>query len=313
MLNLIVRRLVASVGILVAVSLAVFLMVGLMPGDAARVLAGDSATPDRIAYFRQQLGLDQPVLVRYGRWVWDAVHGNLGQSLTSYQDVTKVLLPPLSVTATLLLFTLVFAAVLGMAGGIVTATRPGSPIDRAVTSLAAVAIAVPPFWVALLLIAFFAVGHRWFPAVGYVSFFEDPLLWAWHLILPAIALGALPGAEFALQLRDALISEMRRDYVQVAFAKGLPPRQLVLKHALKNAAIPVVTVFGYRAGQLLGGAVTIEVPFNLPGLGQVAVSSVLGRDVPVLLGMVVITTIGVVFINLCVDLSYGYLNPKVRA
>lgn len=313
MAQLALRRVLTSIPILLAVSFVVFAMVALIPGDPAAVLAGENATPEQIAEVRSSLGLDQPLLVRYWDWLWSALHGDFGQSLRTGQSVGQILASHVTITLSLVAVTLVLATAIGMAAGIVAAARAGGLVDRAITGLSAVAVALPPFWVSLLLVLFFAVNVRLFPAVGYVPFAESPSEWLSHLFLPALALAALPAAELALQLKDTLTAELRRDYVLTARAKGLSKPKILFKHTLKNAAIPVTTVLGYRTAQLIGGTVTVEVVFVIPGLGSTAVSSVQARDVTVLLGLVVLTTLAVVVINLIVDISYGYLNPKVRS
>ncbi|MDQ7911272.1 ABC transporter permease [Phytohabitans sp. ZYX-F-186] len=313
MAQLALRRVLTAIPILLVVSFVVFAMVALIPGDPAAVLAGENATPEQIAEVRASLGLDDPLLVRYWDWLWSALHGDLGQSLRTGQSVGEILGSHVTITLSLVLVTLVIATLLGLAAGIVAAARAGGLLDRALTGLSAVAVALPPFWVSLLLVLFFAVNVRLFPAVGYVSLTESPSQWLSHLFLPALALAALPAAELALQLKDTLTAELRRDYVLTAMAKGLSKPKILFKHTLRNAAIPVTTVLGYRTAQLIGGTVTVEVVFVIPGLGSTAVSSVQARDVTVLLGLVVLTTLAVVVINLLVDISYGYLNPKVRS
>jgi peptide/nickel transport system permease protein len=312
MVRLIVNRLLASVAILGGVSFAVFLMIDRVPGDPAAILAGENATPDQIEALRVKLGLDDPLLVRYGDWLAHAVRGDFGYSLRSGEAVTSAISSPLTVTLALVSVTILISTIVGVGLGTSAAIARWNWIDRVVSAVAAVAIAIPSFWAGMMLVSFFAISRDLLPAVGYVPITEDPVEWISHLILPAIALGMLPAAEMALQVRDSLRTELRRDYVQVARAKGMTGRQVVIGHAAKNAAIPVLTVFGYRAGQLIGGAIAVETVFALPGLGQLAIASTLNRDVNILLGMVVITTLAVITINLIVDVSYGYLNPKMR-
>ena len=313
MAQLALRRLLTSIPILLVVSFVVFVMVALIPGDPAAVLAGENATPQQIDEVRHSLGLDQPLLVRYGHWLWAALHGDFGNSLRTGQSVGAILATHIPVTLSLVLLTVVLATAVGVLAAVFAAARSGSLIDRALTALSAVAMAVPPFWVSLVLVLVFAVTYRLFPAVGYVPITRSPVDWLSHLFLPALALAALPAAELALQLKDSLTAELRRDYVLVARSKGLAKSVILFKHALRNAAIPVTTVLGYRMAQLLGGTVTVEVVFVIPGLGSTAVTSVQARDVTVLLGLVVITTLAVILINLLVDISYGFLNPKVRS
>jgi len=309
---LVLRRLASGVPILLGVSLLIFILIALVPGDPAIILAGDNASPEQIAQIRTSLGLDQPLPVRYLEWLGAALRGDLGHSFINGEPVLGVILSRVTVTASLVGLTMVLTLLIGPSAGVAAARRPGGVVDRVATALAAMAIAVPPFWFGLILVLVFAVQLGWFPALGYSPVGTGLELWLSHLFLPALTLALLPAAEVAMQLRASLTDVLTRDYVITAEAKGLTGRAVLFKHALKNAAVPVVTVFGYRFAQVLGGTVTIETVFALPGLGTVAVSSVLTRDVPVLLGLITFTTLVVILVNLLVDISYGYLNPKVR-
>jgi peptide/nickel transport system permease protein len=208
---------------------------------------------------------------------------------------------------------MVMAVMLGTTLAILSAMRPGGVLDRAVNALASIAIAVPAFWFGLVLVALFAVVYQIFPAFGYEPLSAGFGTWLSHLVLPGLALGLLPAAEVTLQLRSALGQVLKSDYVLNAEAKGLSRSSIVLKHSLKNAAIPVVTVLGFRVSEVLAGSVTIELIYNMPGLGRLAVDAVQSRDIPVLLGFVLFSTVVVVLVNLVVDVSYGYFNPKVRS
>jgi peptide/nickel transport system permease protein len=312
MLRLVVRRVLIGVPLLLFVSFSVFVLIDLAPGDPAASLAGENATAEQIAAVRQNLHLDDSIVARYVRWLGGAVHGDLGTSLQSGQSVSSLIADKLSVTASIVGMSLLFVLVLALIGGVVGAVRPGGLADRAVTVVASIATAIPPFWLALVLIVYFAINRSWFPAVGYVGPDESILEWLKHLVLPAVALAAVPAAELALQLRGSLAEVLGRDYIMATRAKGLTRRSIIGKHGLKNAAIPVVTVLGFRIAQMLGGTVTIELVFNINGLGRLAVNSTLSHDIPVLLGLVVVTTLVVLVINVLVDISYGYFNPKVR-
>jgi peptide/nickel transport system permease protein len=307
------RRLLAAIPLLFVVPLLVFLLIDMAPGDPAVIMAGDQPTPERIAVVREQLGLNYSVGERYIRWVVGVLHGNLGTSFVSNEPVSSLILRRMGTTMSLVLFAMVMAVVLGAAMAILASLRPGGLVDRLVNWLASIAIAVPAFWFGLVLASLFAVSYRLLPAFGF-----EPLtvgFWPWlsHLILPGVALGLLPAAEVTLQLRSALGQVLKSDYILNAQAKGLDRRTIVFKHALKNACIPVVTVLGFRVAEVLAGSVTIEIIYNMSGLGQLAVNSVLSRDIPVLLGFVIFSTTVVILVNLLVDVSYGYFNPKVRA
>jgi len=307
-------RLVGGLPLLFVVSLFIFVLIDLAPGDAAAVVAGENASIERIAQVRQELGLNDPLLIRYGRWLSAALQGDLGKSLTTDQSVLSAIGQKLPVTASLTLVALVFAVTMALTFGILASLKPGGVSDRTVTMLASAAVAAPPFWLALVLVLVFSLNLRLLPALGYRPIGEEGTwIWLKHLILPGIALGTSLAAELALQLKGSLTEVLGRDYILAARAKGMPRVVIVGKHALKNAAIPVVTVLGYRFTQMLGGAVLVEVPFNLPGLGTLAIDSTLAHDVPTLLGLVVLMTAFVIVTNLLVDVSYGYFNPKVRS
>lgn len=306
------KRLLAAVPLLLVVPLLVFLLIELAPGDPAVILAGDEPTPERIEAIREQMGLNDPVWERYGRWVLGVFQGDLGNSLLSDQAVLDMLMRRMNVTVSLVAFAMVTAVVLGALIGILASVRPRGLVDRLVNWWASVAIAIPPFWFGLVLVSLFAVTFRFFPAFGFVPISEGVGPWLSHLVLPGLALGLLPAAEVALQLRSALGQVLKSDYVLNAEARGLSRRSVLFKHALKNACIPVVTVFGFRVAEVLAGTVAIETIYNMRGLGSLAIDSVLNRDVPVLLGFVLFTTTVVVVVNLLVDISYGYFNPKVR-
>ena len=301
-----------GIPLLLVVPLLVFLLIDLAPGDPAVVLAGDQPTPERIEAIREQLNLNGSVLERYFDWVVAALQGDLGQSFVTNEAVTDLLVRRMGTTMSLVLFAMVMAVLLGVAMAIVASLRPGGLVDRLVNWLASIAIAIPAFWFGLVLASVFAVSLQLLPTFGF-----EPLsagFWPWlsHLILPGIALGLLPAAEVTLQLRSALGQVLKSDYILNAQAKGMSRSSILFKHSLKNASVPVVTVLGFRVAEVLAGSVTIEVIYNMPGLGSLAVDSVLSRDIPVLLGFVLFSTAVVVVVNLLVDISYGYFNPKVR-
>ncbi len=313
MLGLVVRRLLALVPLLFLVSLMVFSLVMLVPGDPAVTIAGENATEAQIDATRERLGLNDPVIEQYGRWVGNAVQGDLGQSLFSSQSVSDSIWTRFPTTFSLTLGAVLVALVIGIPTGIIAAMRQGSWIDRLATLGATGGVAIPNYVLGLLLILFFAIWRSWLPATGYVPFTESPGEWLRHLVLPAITLGTAGAAVVARQLRSSLQEVLQQDYVRTASAKGLRRSSVVMKHGLKNAAIPVVTVLGVQVSFLLGGTVIVEVIFGIPGLGQLAISAVQERDIPLIQGIVVATTVIVVAVNLAVDLVYGYLNPRVRS
>lgn len=313
MLALLVRRLLFVVPILVLVSFCVFGMVLLVPGDPAITLAGDNATEEQIEIIRDRLGLDDPIWVQYGRWASDAVRGDLGDSLYSGRPVTRSIAERLPVTVSLAALSVVIALAIAVPAGILAATNRGRWLDSAATVGASLGLAMPSFWLGLVLLLVFALRLGWLPATGYVPLEANPTEWLRHLLLPAITLGTAAAAETTRQLRSSLSDVLGEDYVRTARAKGLRGRAVVFKHSLKNAAIPVITVLGFQIAFLLGGSVIVEQIFALPGLGGLAIRAVLDRDLPIIQGVVMLAAVMVISVNLVVDLLYGWLNPKVRA
>lgn len=312
MLAFALRRVISIIPILFIVSFVVFALIHVSPGDPALAIAGEQATPERVEEIRVQLGLDKPLVSQYADWVADAMTGDLGTSLFSTLPVVTAITSRLPVTLSLTFTAIGFAILLGVPLGLVAGLRQNSRVDRALTALATVGIAMPHFWLGTILVLFFALKLGWFPVTGYVGLTDDPFAWARHMILPAIALGAATVAEIARQMRSATVTERDQDYVRTAESKGLPPVLVNGKHLLKNAAVPVVTVVGLQVSRLLGGAIIVEQVFAMPGLGQLAIQAVLRRDMPMIQGIVLFTTFVVVVVNLLVDLSYSYFNPRVR-
>ena len=313
MANLILRRILLTIPMLFLVTLIVFGLTQLIPGDPAVTLAGESATVEQIEGIRDKLGLNDPVVVQYGRLVGNLATGDLGTSLYSTQRVADALKQALPITLSLAGLALCFVIVIGLTFGLLAGSRPGSLLDRVLTFVAALGVAAPGYWVGMILVIVIALNWELLPAGLYVPFGDDPVLWFKHLILPAFALALAGIVEVTRQLRGALRDTMQQDYIRTARSKGLRGKSVILKHALKNAAIPVITVIGLQVNVLLGGAVAIEQVFGLNGLGQLAVKSVRDRDVTMIQGIVLVSVVVVTVTNLLVDLAYGYLNPKVRA
>jgi peptide/nickel transport system permease protein len=313
MLKYVAKRLLYLIPVLIVVPFIVFALLDLSPGDAAVSIAGDQATKEDIQAIREQLHLDDPLLTRFVRWAGDAAQGDLGRSVTTKEPVSKVVNRALPITLSLGILSMLVTIVFGVATGAWAAYRPGGLVDRMMLVLASLAVAVPGFWLGLMLVLLFAVNLQLLPAVGYIAFTTSPLEWLRHLILPAIAMSSLSGAALCLQTRAALVDEMGKDYVLAARAKGVAPLVVMFKHALKNAGVPLATILGFRLGQLLAGSAIIETVFSLHGIGQLLIEASAAKDVPMLLGLVLITTVTIVLANLLVDLSYGYFNPRVRA
>jgi peptide/nickel transport system permease protein len=307
-----VKRLFAAVPVLILVTLLSFSMIHLIPGDAAVVAAGENASAEQIAATRTQLGLDQNIVVQYVGWVGNLLTGDLGTSLLSSHRNVDAILEALPVTLSLAFVALSWSLIVGVLAGVMAGLRRGTWIDRTLTGLTTLGISMPSFWLGLLFVTFFSLQLRLFPATGYAPLSEGIVPWFSHLALPAFALGTVTAAEIARQSRAGVIDVLERDYIRTATAKGLPRWKVIVKHTSKNAAVPVVTVFGLQAAALIGGAVIIEQVFGMPGLGSVALKAILERDFPVIQAFVVVITLFVLVINLIVDISYAYFNPKVR-
>ncbi|MCZ4547259.1 ABC transporter permease [Rhodococcus erythropolis] len=315
MLKLVTSRILASVPLLLLVAFLSFVLLELANRgtDPAARIAGDGASPEQIETIRQNLNLDSPMIVRYAEWVGHAVTGDLGKSLYSGQAVTDAIMERIWITGSLALWAIILTIVIGIPLGVWAAVRQGSLVDRAVTTVAALLMSVPPFVLGLLLVITFAITRAWLPATGYVTIAEGGIVeWSRHLILPALALAAVSAAELARQTRGSIVDALNKDYVRTSRAKGLSGRSVLWKHTMKNAAVSIVTVLGMQMGRILGGAVTVEFVFAISGLGMLGYTAVVQRDLPMVQGVVIISALVVLICNLLVDMSYGYLNPKIR-
>lgn len=292
------------------VSFGIFILIDLAPGDVAIEVAGQNASDSDIARVRSELGLNRPLLARYGAWLVSAVTGDLGQSLTRNQSVGKLIVSRLEPTLALAFSAILIAIVVGGLLGIIAAVFKGRKIDQAISLFAAAGIALPQFWVGLVLVSFFSLQQRMLPATGYTAFGDGFGDWAKHLVLPAVALAWMSAAELLRHVRSAAIEVLEKPYILTARAKGMGTAYIVRKHVIRNTGIPVVTVLGTRVAQLLGGTVVIETVFGIQGLGTLTVQSVLSRDMPVILGVVALATAVVLVINFLVDLSYSVIDPR---
>jgi peptide/nickel transport system permease protein len=308
----ILRRLVAVIPLLLLVSFAVFSLTLLIPGDPARQILGPNAPASAVAQLRHQMGLDQPYLTQYWHWLVNALHGNLGRSIQKNTSVSHEIAQRFPVTFSIAIGGLAVTLLVGVPLGVVAGTRPGSVADRIVTVSTSALLAIPDFWLAILLVLLFSVNLKVLPAIGYVPFTQSPLEWASHLILPWIAVGVGGGATLARQLRGSLADALEQDYVRTAEAKGVRGSVVVLKHALKNASIAPVTILGIIFAYTLGGTVLIEYIFSIPGMGQYFYQALNSKDVPVIQGVTLLVALIFILVNLLVDVLYAYLNPKVR-
>jgi peptide/nickel transport system permease protein len=296
------------------VTFVAFMLLALTPGDPAKMVAGELASPEQVAQVREQLGLDRPLPSRYVTFLGDALHGDLGQSLTvsPRNSVAELLTEAAPVTLSIVAVTMLFAIVFGVTGGVLAARYSGRTVDHLVTGTAALAISVPTFVVGPVVVGLIAVDHGWLPAGGYVPLGDGLFQWFKHLILPGLVLALYPAAELARYVRSTMVDALDQTYVRTAHSMGVPVRRIMFNHAGKNAAIPVVTVLGLQVGALLGGAVIVETVFAMPGLGTLAINAVLSHDLPVVQGIVLVTGFVVIMINLLVEFTYGFFNPKLR-
>jgi peptide/nickel transport system permease protein len=312
MLAYILRRLAGMLAVMLIVAAIVFVIARVVPGDPAAVMLGSAATPEDVAALRSRLGLDQPLLAQFIIYLRQIVTLDLGQSIFLNQPVAQALAQRAELTATLTLMAAGIAVLIGVPVGLLSAVRRGTGLDQTVVAFAMLAASVPSFWIGLTLIKYLAVDLRWFPVAGYGppgATFAERLQ---YLILPAIALG-IPNSALILRFtRTSMLDVLGEDYVRTARAKGLPPGIVVLKHAFRNALIPVVTVVGLTVAVLIGGAIVTETVFGLPGVGNLIVSAVLRRDYPVIQGALLVISGIYVLINLGVDLLYAVIDPRVR-
>jgi peptide/nickel transport system permease protein len=306
------RRLLSAIPVLFIVSLISFGLMRLIPGDPAASIAGPSATPAQIDQLRRDLGLDEPLLMQLLHYYQGLLQGDFGKSLLLGKGVLAATMERLPVTIGLSLYALVLTLLIGVTSGIIAALRQNTWVDQVAMMIAMLGISIPNFFLGLLMIIFFAVQLGWLPSGGYVPFSQDPLGWLRSTTMPAISLALLQAGLLARITRSGMLEVLRQDYVRTARAKGLPERQVILKHALANALIPIVTVVGIIISLLLSGAVVTEALFSLPGMGQLLTQAVLSRDYPMVQGGLLLVTTFLVLVNILVDVLYALIDPRVR-
>lgn len=312
MIKFILRRLLNAIPTLILVSLFVFTLQKLLPGDPVLAMAGEERDPQVLEYLRGKYHLDDPVPVQYLDWVGDVLQGNLGISMRNDQPVLSLLKSKLPVTLELSMWAMLIALLIGIPSGIIAAVRKGTAVDYGANIFALSGISIPHFWLGLLLILFFAVKLKWLPASGFVPFSEDPLRNLQTLIMPAFVLGAGLAGTLMRHTRSAMLEVLRSDYVRTARAKGLLPWTVITKHAFRNALMPIVTLTTLLFGELLGGAVLTEQVFSLPGFGKMIVDAVFNRDYSVVQGVVLCVAVGFILLNLLADVLYHLINPRMR-
>jgi peptide/nickel transport system permease protein len=311
--RLIARRLWQLLPIVVFATFVVFSLLHLVPGDTALALAGEYASHERIAEIRQLYGLDQPLVVQYGIWLWHVAQGDLGRSLFSSQAVLELILFRLPNTILIAVYALVLAAAVGIPLGVLAATRSGSKIDTLVTSIASLGVALPSFWLAMLLVLNFSLHLNWFPTTGAVGFTVNPAKASQYATLPAVALAVGVIAELARQTRSALLEVLNSQYIRTLRAKGLGPAAVLWKHGLRNASVTLLTILGLTVNRLFSGAVVIEAVFAVPGVGSLVAISAINKDFPVVQGVVLVLVVIVILVNLAVDVLNALLDPTAEA
>lgn len=306
------RRLMYVIPMLIVTTLVVFSLILIIPGDPALALLGDNATAEKLAQLRSQLGLDQPVLIQYGNWLLNALNGDLGRSLFTGEIVSDAVFSRLGITIQLVISAMIISFVIGMFFAIASIIKPNSWMDYVARFFGTIGTAIPNFWLAMLLVALFSVNLGWLPATGFVSIFDNTGGFLQSVLLPAFCLGAFGAAQITRQLRSSLLEIMDTDYIRTAYSKGLLLWPVIWKHGLRNAFLPVVTTAGLLFGNMLGATVVIESVFAIPGMGQLAVNSILQRDFPMLQGVVLVMVVMVLIINFVTDVIYSILDPRIE-
>jgi peptide/nickel transport system permease protein len=306
------RRLLEAIPTLLVVSLTVFSLTRILPGDPVRLLLGEEPDPRAAEELRHVLGLDRPLAFQFGNWLLSTIQGDLGRSIKDSTPVSKLIGEKLPTTIELAVFAMAIAIGIGVPAGLLAATNRGKWLDGLVTSGSLIGVSIPNFFLGILLIYLFSIRLRWIPPSGYVEFWVDLPKNLSLMILPALTLGTGLAGALARFTRNSVLEVLSQDYIRTALAKGLDERTVLLKHALRNAAIPILTVMGLQLGGLLGGAVVTEQIFSIPGFGRLVVDAVLTRDFPVLQGVVLIAAISVFLVNLLVDVLYALVDPRIR-
>ncbi|MBR1274089.1 ABC transporter permease [Bradyrhizobium sp. AUGA SZCCT0283] len=312
MVSYILRRILSTLPVMGIVALFVFSLLYIAPGDPAAVIAGDQASPADVERIRQGLGLDRPFLVQFGTWLWNILHGDLGTSIFTNLPVASMIAQRIEPTFSLMAITLVLTILVAVPLGVVAAWKAGSWVDRTIMAFAVFAFSLPVFVVGYVLAYVFALQFEWLPVQGYTPLAAGLWPWLQNLILPALALGSVYIALIARITRASMLEVLQQDYVRTARAKGLGQRNILFVHALKNAAVPIVTVIGIGIALLIGGAVVTESVFAIPGLGRLTIDAILRRDYPVIQGIVLLFSFLYVLVNLMVDVTYTLVDPRIR-
>jgi peptide/nickel transport system permease protein len=308
----VIKRVLSTIPVLFLVSVLVFLFLHLIPGDPIRILVGVRGTPEQMAQLTKQFHLDKPLVVQYLIWIRSALSGDLGISIRSNMPVTKLILSRLPVTASLASFAMLFALVIAISAGVIASSKRNTVYDFVVMVFANLGVSVPQFLMGILLILFFALTLSLLPSIGYTKFVDSPAGYFKHIVMPALALGVSIAASITRVTRSHMIEVLGKDYIKTARSKGVSEAKVVMKHALKNALLPVVTLAGMFYASTLGGTIIIEEIFALPGIGRLALQSIFNRDYPVVQGVVLFVAVINVSFNLAIDILYRFLNPKIE-
>lgn len=308
----IIRRLLQTIVVLFFVSVIVFSLMQLIPGDPVVVMLGDTASEEQIEFLREELGLNDPLPMQYLKWIGGVVKGDLGNSIVYKQQVTEMIGPRLLISAQLAFYSIVIAVILGIPLGIIAAVKRGSIIDSAILILSNVGVAVPNFWLAILAVYVFGLQLGWLPVHGYVPISESLTGHIRTMFLPSVILGTSAMALFARQTRSSMLDVIRQDYMRTARSKGLKESTIILKHGLRNGLIPIVTLLGLALGNTIGLTVLVETVFNIPGISSFLVNSIFSQDYIVVQGCVLVLGVIVVFANLLADITYTYIDPNIR-
>lgn len=313
MLKYTLKRLVSSIPTILVVAVLIFSLVRLIPGSPARNMLGEDATEEEVLALEHKMGLDQPIVVQFSRWIGDALRGDLGDSLYYSRPVTEILLERVGPTLLLVAYSMIIASLIGISLGVVAAVTRGKLLDKAAMILSTVGISMPGFWLALNLVILLAVKNPIFPSVNYMPVAEVGLLGTlWYVTLPSLAMGLQRSASIARVTRSSMLDVLGEDYIRTARSKGLGERAVIAVHALKNAANPIMTQIGISIAHLMGGSVVMEKLFNIPGLGRLAFDSITRRDYPTIQGHILFVAVIYVFVNLVVDLCYKLFDPRIK-
>jgi peptide/nickel transport system permease protein len=312
MFTFIVRRLFQTIVILFIVSILVFSLMHLLPGDPVSIMLGDNATQEEVEHLRQELGLDKSLPLQYANWIGDLLRGDLGQSISLNEDVNELMKQRMPVSFHIGLMAFLLAMIIGIPAGVIAAVKRGGWMDSLIAVTANLGMAVPIFWLGILGIYLFSLKLGWLPVQGYTSPSEDFWKSLHQSIMPVVLLSLVSLAQLARQTRSSMLEVIRQDYIRTARAKGLKENHVIMKHALRNALIPVITLLGMGLANLVGGSVFIEQVFNIPGMGRLMVQSIFGKDYIVVQSVVIIIATVVAFANLLVDIAYGFVDPRIR-